>query len=242
MPLQLDGLLQLQHLDQQKSVHRERLAQFPVELERAKQRVAAAQQAKTETEQALARCQQQRRTKETDLQTHEERINKLKTRLGEIKTNKEYQAHLSEIETAKQGQVGIEDELLVLMEQGEQFAQQLKQRETELSSAAAELAKDEARLAEERRQVEQELARLDGETSKFEQTIEPALLKEYQRLRHRWKGPVIVPIQNGSCMGCRLAVLPQLIAEVRRQEIPQYCQDCGRFLYWPVTSPASVSS
>ncbi|MEW6325386.1 MAG: C4-type zinc ribbon domain-containing protein [Nitrospirota bacterium] len=242
MALQLEGLLQLQHLDQQKTIHRDRLTQFPAELERARQRVAAAQQAKAAAEQGLAHCQQQRRTKEVDLQAQEERLAKLKTRLSEIKTNKEYHAHLAEIETAKQGQTAIEDELLLLMEQGEALAQQLKQRETDLAKAGTEAAADEARLAQERQHIEQKLARLEEETAQLEQTIDPALLKEYQRLRRRWKGPVIVPIQNGCCMGCRLAVLPQLIAEVRRHESAQYCQNCGRFLYWPVTSPTSVSS
>lgn len=233
MPQLLEGLLQLQQRDHQKVAFQERLTQLPVELDRARQRVAAAQQAKEQTQQALEECQKARRAKEGDLQAQEERLSKLKARLSEIKTNKEYHAHLAEIDAAKQAQVAIEDELLLLMEQGETLAQQLKQRETELANATAGAAADEARLAEERQQIERQLEQLEAEMVQLEQSIEPGLLKEYRRLHARWKGAVVVPIQNGSCTGCRLAVPAQLIAEVRRQEAAQYCPHCGRFLYWP---------
>jgi predicted nucleic acid-binding Zn-ribbon protein len=233
MTLRLEGLLQLQQLDHQKSVFRERLAQLPIDLEKLRQRVEAARQAKAQTQDAIEQCQKQRRTKEGDLQTQEERLAKLKTRLGEIKTNKEYQAHLTEIDTAKQAQVAIEDELLVFMERTETLTQELKVRGVELSAVETAAAADEARLAGERQQVEQQLEQLGAETTRLEQAVDPALLKGYQRLHQRLRGAVIVPIQSGGCTGCQLAVPPQLIAEVRRQEVAQHCPHCGRFLYWP---------
>jgi hypothetical protein len=236
MALLLEGLLQLQQLDHQKTTFRDRLTQLPVELGRSQQRVETARQAKNQTQQALDECQKARRAKESDLQAQEERLAKLKERLTEIKTNKEYHAHLTEIETAKQAQVKIEDELLLSMEQGETLAQQLKQRESELAQTTASAKAEETHLAQERLEIEQGVAQLETETATLEQSIEPGLLKEYRRLHARWKGPVIVPIQNGSCSGCRLAVPPQLIAEVRRHEAAQYCPHCGRFLYWPTAA------
>ena len=233
MVLSFEGLLQLQQIDHQKVAFRDRLNQLPVELEKIRQRAAAAQQAQADAQQAVEQCQKQRRTKESDLQAQEERINKLKTRLGEIKTNKEYHAHLAEIETAKLGQTAIEDELLTLMEQTETVAQQLKQRQAELATAKTAAAAEEAKLEEERRSLEQQLERLKTETAALAPSLEPGLLKDYERLRERLKGSVIVPIQHDSCTGCRLAVPPQLIAEVRRQEAVQHCPHCGRFLYWP---------
>lgn len=239
MTLPFDALLQLQQLDQQKLAFRERLDQVPVEQAQIRQRHEAAQQAKAKIQQTLDECQKQRRTKEQDVQAHEERLNKLKTRSTELKTNKEYQTHLGEIETAKQAQSHAEDEVLVLMEQAESLTQQLAQSTATLKVAEAKAKTEEAALEEERRRVTGLLEKLEADSAQLEPTIDAALLKEYRRLHKRWKGSAIAPIQNGSCTGCRLAVPPQLIAEVRRHEKAQYCPHCGRFLYWPhATVPA----
>jgi predicted nucleic acid-binding Zn-ribbon protein len=231
-----DALLQLQQLDQQKIAFHERLGQIPVEQAEIRHRLDAAQQAKAQAQQHLDDCQKQRRTKEQDVQTHEERLNKLKTRLTEIKTNKEYHAHLGEIDTAKQAQTHAEDEVLALMEQTETLAQQVAQATKQLAEAEVKTKAEEAALEEERGRVTGLLEKLEADSAQLEPTIDPALLKEYRRLHKRWKGSAIAPIQNGSCTGCRLAVPPQLIAEVRRHEKAQYCPHCGRFLYWPHTT------
>lgn len=235
-----DALLQLQQLDQQKIAFHDRLDQVPIEQAQIRQRLEAAQQAKGQAQHALDDSQKQRRAKEQDVQTHEERLNKLKTRLTEIKTNKEYHAHLAEIDAAKQAQTHAEDELLVFMEQTETLTQQVTQAAKQLAEAEAKAKTEETALEEERGRVTGLLEKLEADSAQLEPTIDAALLKEYRRLHKRWKGSAIAPIQNGSCAGCRLAVPPQLIAEVRRHEKAQYCPHCGRFLYWPhSTVPAS---
>jgi len=239
MTLPFDALLQLQQLDQQKIAFQDRLTQVPVEQEQIRQRLDAARQAKTQAQQALDECQKQRRAKEQDVQGHEERLNKLKSRLSEIKTNKEYHAHLAEIDAAKQAQTHAEDEVLALMEQGETFTKQAAQAAKQLAEAEAKAKIEEAALEQERERITGLLEKLEADTGQLEPTIDAGLLKEYRRLHKRWKGSAIVPIQNDCCAGCRLAVPPQLIAEVRRHEKAQYCPHCGRFLYWPHTPVAA---
>jgi len=239
MTLPFDALLQLQQLDQQTLAFHDRLDQVPVEQEQIRGRVETARQAKAQAQQAQEESQKQRRTKEQDVQTHEERLNKLKARLTDIKTNKEYHAHLAEIEAAKQAQTHAEDEVLVLMEQGETLAQQVSQTAKQLVAAEAMAKEEDAALEQERQRITGLLEKLEADRAKLEPTIDSALLKEYQRLQKRWKGSAIAPIQNDCCSGCRLAVPPQLIAEVRRHEKAQYCPHCGRFLYWPQTSQAA---
>jgi predicted nucleic acid-binding Zn-ribbon protein len=233
MTLPFDALLQLQQLDQQKIAFRDRLEQVPVEQAEIHRRLDTAQQVKTQAQQALDECQKQRRAKEQDVQSHEERHNKLKTRLTEIKTNKEYHAHLAEIDAAKQAQTHAEDEVLVLMEQTEALTQQVAQATAALKAAETQAKTEEAALEQERERITGLLEKLEADSAALEPTIDAVLLKEYHRLRTRWKGSAIAPIQNDCCSGCRLAVPPQLIAEVRRHEKAQYCPHCGRFLYWP---------
>src|SRR5579872_1315312 len=57
-----------------------------------------------------------RRAQEKDLEAHESQTEKMRTRLSELKTNKEYQAHLFEIEMANKKKSEIEERILVYME------------------------------------------------------------------------------------------------------------------------------
>ena len=52
--------------------------------------------------------------KESELKQGQEKLRKAKARLLEVKTNKEYQAMLAEIETLEKGNGRIEEEILVL--------------------------------------------------------------------------------------------------------------------------------
>ena len=54
-----------------------------------------------------------------------QKVEKLKARTSEIKTNKEYPALLKEIETAEKENKAIEDEILVLMEKIDAAAAQI---------------------------------------------------------------------------------------------------------------------
>ncbi|MBI5097468.1 MAG: hypothetical protein HZB32_07560, partial [Nitrospirae bacterium] len=58
----------------------------------------------------------ERRDLEGRLKDAEEKVRKLKGRISEIKTNKEYQALLKEIELAGQEKSDIEEKILILME------------------------------------------------------------------------------------------------------------------------------
>src|SRR6266487_2495409 len=55
----------------------------------------------------------ERRSHEQDLEAHEAHTEKMKSRLSELKSNKEYQAHLFEIEVANKKKGDIEEKILL---------------------------------------------------------------------------------------------------------------------------------
>ena len=69
----------------------------------------------------------ERRDRESDLEAHESQVAKLRARLSELKTNKEYQTHLFEIEMANKKKGAIEEHVLLLMERIEKFQEEMKQ-------------------------------------------------------------------------------------------------------------------
>ena len=67
--------------------------------------------------------------KEQDLALEEEKVNKAKQRLTTVKTNKEYQASLKEIEATERQNSKIEEEILTIMEEADTLT--IKHEKTE---------------------------------------------------------------------------------------------------------------
>ena len=62
--------------------------------------------------------------------------------------------------------------------------------------------------------------------------LDGALLHQYERLRvSRIKANAIVPVVNGVCRGCFMAVTRSLVAELLEGDSLMTCEHCGRILY-----------
>ncbi len=60
--------------------------------------------------------------------------------------------------------------------------------------------------------------------------LPPKILKEYERIMHRYKDRAVVPVLNEFCGGCYVKLPSEFLS--RRKEEIQRCPNCGRFLYW----------
>src|SRR3989304_7966246 len=73
-----------------------------------------AQQELSEASDSFDSATKERKTLESSLKDAETKVTKLKEKIPEIKTNKEYHALLKEIESAGQEKTGIEEKKLIL--------------------------------------------------------------------------------------------------------------------------------
>ncbi len=63
------------------------------------------------------------------------------------------------------------------------------------------------------------------------QKIKQPLLRNYERLRNRYKR-AIVPVKEATCLGCFMRV-PTSLPTHGRTDLEVYnCENCGRILYW----------
>ncbi|MDY0038949.1 MAG: hypothetical protein RBS57_01460, partial [Desulforhabdus sp.] len=134
---QLRYLIELQHLQNKKALlirSREETPRCIAEIEREYQKVEAdflLNKAELEHARKMHRGLEQA---VSDLET---RISRSKQRMNEVKTNKEYQAMLKEIEELKKDISQKEDQMLEAMETIESLSQQLKRKEKELQERKA---------------------------------------------------------------------------------------------------------
>lgn len=242
MSEQLEYLIRLQEIDTQLSAIKSEKDRQPLQLENAQRPLQVAQMVLEQAKAALDSDSKVKRQKEQDLQAQEERIEKLKARQSEIKTNKEYQAHLQELSAAQQDKGRLEEELLLLMEELDNDKKQAIQQEQVVEATELELESKERELAQQTLQLDQAQAKLSVERDGVLKQIQDKLLRDYQRLKTIRKDLAVVPILHGSCGGCHMNLPPQLVAEVKMDAQIHTCSHCHRILYRPHSLKQTVDS
>ena len=235
MKAQLERLIALQEADLRQEELAERTRRIPEMVEAARQPLQAAQALRDTTKQAFETTGKERKACEQALAEQEQVISKLQDRTtkGEIKTNREYQAHLLEVEMAKKKRGEIEEQLLVLMDAGDEKKKELTQAEAAAKEAEQRFAAEKAELEGSVGALDEELAGLRQKREALMAAVEPSLLRTYEKLKTTKKGQALAGInKEGSCMACRLQVQPQVVAEVKRATSILTCSYCHRILYW----------
>jgi uncharacterized protein len=193
---------------------------------------------KKEEEQALGqraeleRLQKERRQKEKELEEEVDRVKKTEARVFEIKTNKEYQAVLKEIENAKKLNRQREEEILGVLERLEEIQRKVKENEKQLGEKRKDYEQQVAELQQRADAFEQKMATEVREKEKRQREIPPDLLSKYQMLLERRQGVAVARVVNGVCTACNMNMRPQLYIELQRQDVLIICPNCSRILYW----------
>lgn len=231
MNLQLQYLINLQKFDLRIFQIQDQLRKAPELLKFAEsplQDILARLQVLKNTGESLVK---QRRSSERELATQEEQLQKIRNRLSELKTNKEYQAHLFEIELARKKKDSIEENVLEMMERVEQNEQAVKELEEQTTEAQKVFDTEKARLETHFANLANELADLDGQQTTLSVLVDKPLLVRYNRLKTMRKGYAVAQLREGACGGCQLQLPPQLVAEVKRGDELMDCSYCHRILY-----------
>jgi uncharacterized protein len=232
MEEQLGLLIQLQELDATIRARSEQKNRLPEALAALERRRAAARDDLDAIKESLQTAQKNKRDRDKDLEAGAQKVEKLKARASEIKTNKEYQALLKEIEGAEQESKAIEDDILLLMEKIDGAAGQI-------TAAEQRAREEEAVIQAEQKQHEAAFARLEEELKAVEQArremvsrIQPPVLAQYQKLLVSKAGSAMAEARGESCSGCYMSIPPQVFVNVKKNESIINCPNCGRILYY----------
>jgi predicted nucleic acid-binding Zn-ribbon protein len=230
---QLRLLVETQRLDTQIIDRRRQIERIPLRISSMEKPLTEARLNLEGRKRRFEEAKKKRREKERDVETIAERIEKLKGRTAQIKTNQEYQALLKEIEAAEGEKFAAEDVILELME--------LVDRESiELQGAEARLGGEEAKAAELKRELEAEVREAEkgveslmGRRAALVGGIEGNLYRQYMDLLETRDGLAVVEAWAEVCQGCNMNIMPQLFVEIKKNEEIFHCPQCRRFLYYP---------
>jgi uncharacterized protein len=229
---QLEKLIALQTIDLRVSEMEREKSQIPQsitmledDLRKGEERFLAE---KTELEKLL----KERRQKEKDLEEEVDKVKKAEARVLEIKTNKEYQAVLKEIASAKKLNRQREEEILEILEKFEEAQRRNVQGEKELEGKRKETLRQVTELKKKEASFEQEMAGEVRQREEKEKEISRQLLSRYRMLADKRQGIAVARVAQGACQACHMNLRPQLYIELQRQESMIVCPNCSRILFW----------
>jgi len=173
-----------------------------------------------------------RRQKEKDLEEETDKVKKAESKVFEIKTNKEYQAVLKEIESAKKLNRQREEEILEILEKLEQGQKRITGAEKELEEKRKEMQRQVSELKQKEASFEQEMAGEVRQKEEQEKEIPAELLSKYRMLAGKRQGIAVARVVQGVCQACHMNLRPQLYNELQRQETLIICPNCSRILFW----------
>lgn len=229
---QIDILVELQRKDTDAEAVRFLLSGISDRIEALAGDLASAEAAREGMDAELAGLRKEYRALESEVKTNLELIRKSKSRLPSIKTNKEYQALLKQVEETEKKNSRLEDEMLAILDRIEAGEKALGERQQACTRAEAAYAVDKARLEAEAREGEARLAEIAAARDETARAVPPELMKIFTRIQQQVEAPMIVPVRGTTCEGCNINIPPQMANELRRFESLNFCPFCNRLIYW----------
>jgi hypothetical protein len=181
---------------------------------------------------AVDAAAKERRSHERDLEAHEAHMERMKAHAAHLKTNKEYQAHLFELDLANKKRGELEEKILLCMERIDQLQRVVTEVQGRVAALEESFARAQRGLAEEEQTLAAELAEVEMLHQEIARRVEPSLLQRYNQIKASCKEQPLAAVRDGLCLGCRLQIPPQLVAQVKRSEELLVCPYCHRILYW----------
>jgi predicted nucleic acid-binding Zn-ribbon protein len=224
-------LLSLQKLDDKLSAFGQKKQEIPERIQAMKHAFEEEKRQLEDDRQRLKEASLNQRQLEKQLQESAEERKRKQKKLLEVKTNAEYKALLKEIEYAKQGDSAMEDRILVVFEEIDTLEKRLKAKEKSIRETERKLKEETLCLEREGVDVDKEHRILQGERKKVAAELDPAVLRDYEKIRSKRAGQAVVTVHKEVCPGCHMQVPPQTINEVLQTGEIRHCQYCLRILY-----------
>jgi len=227
---QLRKLMQLQILDSKIRLHDREEATYPAEIEEIQQEISRLVEAFQAEVSKIETLEKERRQRERDLEAAGDQIKKIQGRLHEVKTNKEYQAFLAEIDHLKEKMDQYEVEIIEHLDEADRLKEALKDKEKVYFEEKEKLEKRKTELEEKLAHLPDELRVLKDRREQLAQEIPAPLLKRYTTLLERRGGVAVVYAVKEICQGCHMNIPPQLFNQVQKGEEIYTCPHCNRIL------------
>ena len=224
-------LLKLQELDLELHRFEAEQASLPAEMEQLEHEYSQLGTGLESQESALKALKVAIREAESKTAHLEEISTKYKQQLLTVKTNREYSALLTEIESVKREKEELEEQIIKQMEKTEAASLEIEQLRRKLGELSAVKKEKQAELDLKLKEIGGEISVRKRKRQELSRQVKSPVLRLYERIMNSKTNRAVVALRNGSCGGCFAHVPLQKVADIRKADQIHTCESCGRILY-----------
>ena len=247
MATMLEALLQVQSIERQLAHVRRRL--------RVKENAVVAQKRRIEQlreswnvlhDRDLARRADADRF-DLDLKTKEERVARLRGSLNTARTNKEYAAILTQINTLKADNAKLEEDALKILQDADGIRAEAGEVDAKIATEEQRLQDVENASQKEVAKLKKMLADLSAQRAEAATAVASDKLAIFDRIAASYDGEGMAEVEvHGNkppytyiCGGCFMTLTAEHANALRVKDEIRTCDNCGRILYLPSQDKAS---
>ncbi len=229
----LEQVSKLQNLDMRILELKREVAQLPKQIAEIEKQLEAHTKKLDAEKAVLAANQRERKQKELDIQTAQQKISKLKDQMLQAKNNEQYRAFQHEIDYAQNEISESETRILQLMEESEPLEKNVKAAEVALGAERKHVDEQKQKAKAQTTSDEKEIAERAAELRTLLGVMPPNLKQACERIRKKHNSPqVMAEVVDGRCTACRIALRAQYFQDLKVKDDVLYCESCGRILYY----------
>ena len=152
-------------------------------------------------------------------------------RMNRIKNVKELQALQREIESMRQANGDLEEELIKIMQQMDGIKAQIQSKEAEMAALDEEWQKQQQTLGTQITGIDRAVSEAANHRQSIAAQITGDLISRYELIFNRRGGTAVVEVSGGICQGCFMNIPPQLSNEIIRSDKVHLCPSCQRIVF-----------
>ncbi len=242
MNVALEQVSKLQNLDLRILELKREVALLPKQVAEIEKQLEAHAKKLDAEKGVLAANQRERKQKELDILTATQKISKLKDQMLQAKNNEQYRAFQHEIDYAQNEISMAETRILELMEESEPLEKNVKAADVALAAERKQVEGQKQRAQAQTAADEKEIGARAGEMRALLAEMPPAMKQTCERIRKKHNSPqVMAEVVDGRCTVCRIALRPQHYQDLKVRDDIQYCESCGRIMFYNPPTQVAMS-
>lgn len=233
----LHGLIKLQSVENRLRAAKAKLARCRRTVILQENQVRSLQNALETKKEEIQLTKVQSDRMELELKSRDEEITKLRAALNSAKTNKEYAALLTQLNTSRADNSKIETQILELMKNVEADEAESKDIQRQIDEQKQKLEQTRAEADAAATKHEAEIERIQAEWNRVAETIPSEPLEIFKRVAETYDGQAVVAIeqQEGktatySCGGCFMNIAAECVNLLMTKDDIIRCPNCTRII------------
>jgi len=233
----LSGLIKLQSVENRLRAAQAKLARSRRSVTVQENQVRSLQNALQAKKEECQLTKMQSDRLELELRTRDQEVSKLRASLNAAKTNKEYAAVLTQLNTTRADNSKIESQILELMKAVEVDEGECENIRKQIEEQKQELEQTRKKVESSGAEHEAEIAEIQAEWNEAAKTIPRKALDVFNRVADTYDGEAVAMIeqQEGrtaaySCGGCYMGVPAESVNLLMTKDDIIRCSNCTRIL------------